>query len=230
MEIRLTLGALFFDVDGTLVDSNDLHVRAWELAFASIGVAFDRATIHGQIGKGTDMLVPTLIPDADDALMERLSAAHGKLFKGELLQQVQPFPGARDLIARARAAGLKIVLASSASGGEVDHYLDLLDIRELVDATTSSDDVEHTKPAPDVFQAALKKVAPLAPDEVLVIGDTPYDVQAAAACGIGTVALRSGKFADSVLQEAGALAIYDDVAALLADYDRSPLEPQRDAG
>ncbi|MCC2975453.1 HAD family hydrolase [Sphingomonas sp. PL-96] len=217
--------AIFFDVDGTLVDSNDLHVLAWEHAFASIGARFDRATIHSQIGKGTDMLVPTLIPDADaDAeLMERLGEAHGALFKGELLQQVKPFPGAHDLLARVHAAGQTVVLASSASAAEVDHYLDMLDARELVDATTSSDDVEHTKPAPDVFRAALKKVAPLTPDEVLVVGDSPFDVEAAAACGIAAVALRSGKFPDAVLLDAGAVALYDDAAALLADYDRSPL-------
>lgn len=215
--------AIFFDVDGTLVDSNDLHVLAWEHAFASIGARFDRATIHSQIGKGTDMLVPTLIPDADAELMERLGEAHRALFKGELLEQVKPFPGAHDLLARAHAAGQTVVLASSASAAEVDHYLDLLDARELVNATTSSGDVEHTKPAPDIFRAALKKVAPLTPDEVLVVGDSPYDVEAAAACGIATVALRSGGFPDAVLHQAGAFAIYDDVAALLADYDHSPL-------
>jgi HAD superfamily hydrolase (TIGR01509 family) len=213
-----------FDIDGTLVDSNDLHVRAWEEAFATIGAHFDRATIHGQIGKGTDMLVPTLIPDADEGLQERLGEAHGKVFKGGLMEQVKPFPGARDLLARVHAAGQAVVLASSASAAEVDHYLDLLGVRDLVHATTSSDDVERTKPAPDIFAAALEKVAPLAPEEVLVVGDTPYDVEAAARCGIGTVALRSGKFPDGVLRAAGALALYDDAADLLANYDRSPLK------
>jgi HAD superfamily hydrolase (TIGR01509 family) len=212
-----------FDIDGTLVDSNDLHVRAWEEAFATIGAHFDRATIHGQIGKGTDMLVPTLIPDADGELQERLGEAHGKVFKGRLMEQVKPFPGAHDLLARVHAAGQAVVLASSASAAEVDHYLDLLGVRDLVHATTSSDDVERTKPAPDIFAAALEKVAPLAPEEVLVVGDTPYDVEAAARCGIGTVALRSGKFPDGVLRAAGALALYDDAADLLANYDRSPL-------
>ncbi|MCG7348505.1 HAD family hydrolase [Sphingomonas sp. ACRSK] len=215
--------AVFFDVDGTLVDSNDMHVLAWEEAFRSIEADFDRATIHGQIGKGKDMLVPTLIPDADADLIEKLGEAHGAVFKPDLLEQVRPFPGAHDLLARVHAAGQTVVLASSASAEEVDHYLDLLDARDLVQATTSSGDVEHTKPAPDIFMAALKKVAPLSAEEVLVVGDSPYDVEAASKCGIATIALLSGKFPEETLREAGAIAIYDDVAALLAEYDRSPL-------
>jgi HAD superfamily hydrolase (TIGR01509 family) len=219
----LAIRAILFDIDGTLVDSNEQHVRAWEEAFATIGAHFDRATIHGQIGKGTDMLVPTLIPGADEALQEKLGEAHGKVFKGRLMQQVKPFPGAHDLLARAHAAGQAVVLASSASASEVDHYLDLLGARDIVSATTSSDDVERTKPAPDIFAAALKKVAPLSAQEVLVVGDSPYDVEAAAQCGISTVALRSGRFPDAVLRDAGAVALYDDAADLLAHYDQSPL-------
>lgn len=169
------------------------------------------------------MLVPTLLPDADAAAQERLAEAQGEAYKSKFLPEVKPFPGARDLLVRAHEAGQKVVLASSASKSEVDHYLDLLGARNLVSATTSADDVEHTKPAPDIFARALGKVAPLSPDEVLVVGDTPYDVQAAAKCGIGAVAVRSGKFDDAVLLAAGAIGLYDDVAALLSDYEQSPL-------
>ena len=116
-----------------------------------------------------------------------------------------------------------MVLASSASTSELEHYLDLLHARDLVTATTSADDVENTKPAPDIFATALKKVSPLDASEVVVVGDTPYDIEAAAKCGMGTVALRSGKFSDESLHGAGAVCIYDDVAALLADFDNSPL-------
>jgi HAD superfamily hydrolase (TIGR01509 family) len=221
----MRIKAIFFDIDGTLVDSNDLHVRAWEKAFADAGAVFDRQTIHDQIGKGTDMLVPALLPEADEALVERLGEAHGTLFKANFLHSVKAFPGAHDLLARVHAGGQKVVLASSASAEELEHYIDLLDARNLVDATTSADDVESTKPAPDIFASALKKVAPLLPAEVLVVGDTPYDIQAAAKCGMAAVALRSGKFGDDVLKAAGAIALYDDVAALLADFDRSPLSP-----
>lgn len=219
----MPIRAVLFDIDGTLVDSNDLHVAAWEEAFATIGARFDAQAIHDQIGKGTDMLVPTLLPDADDAMTEALGKAHGDVFKGRFLAQVQPFPGAHDLLARVAAAGQTVVLASSASGPELDHYLDLLDAREIVSATTSADDVEHTKPAPDIFAVALEKIAPLTAADVLVVGDTPYDIEAAAKCGISAIGVRSGKFADDVLLEAGAIALYDDVAALLAGYDQSPL-------
>jgi len=215
--------AVLFDIDGTLVDSNDLHVIAWEEAFATIGARFDRQSIHDQIGKGTDMLVPALVPDADEALQEKLGDAHGTVFKGQFLSQVVPFPGAHDLLARVHAAGKAVVLASSASGEELQHYLGLLDAHELVEATTSADDVENTKPAPDIFATALRKVAPLSADEVMVVGDTPYDIEAAAKCGIAAIAVRSGKFSDETLLGAGAIALYDDVASLLADFDHSPL-------
>lgn len=215
--------AILFDIDGTLVDSNDMHVLAWEEAFAGIGETFDRQAIHDQIGKGTDMLVPTLLPDLDEAAQEKLGEAHGAVFKAKFLDRVKPFPRAHDLLARADAGGQKVVLASSASKGELDHYLDLLDARELVAATTSSDDVEKTKPAPDIFATALSKLRGIDADEVIVVGDTPYDVEAARKCGIATVALRSGKFSDETLRDAGAIEIHDDVAALLASYADSPL-------
>jgi HAD superfamily hydrolase (TIGR01509 family) len=219
----MAIRAVLFDIDGTLVDSNDMHVLAWEEAFASVGASFDRQVIHSQIGKGTDMLVPTLLPDADKAMQEKLGEAHAHVFKTKFLPEVTPFAMARDLLARVHAAGQTVVLASSASAEELDHYLGLLDARDLVGATTSADDVANTKPAPDIFATALRKVAPLSPDEVIVVGDTPYDVEAAVKCGISTVALRSGKFPDEQLRDAGAVALYDDVAALLADLDHSPL-------
>jgi len=220
--------AILFDIDGTLVDSNDLHVLAWEQAFAGIGARFDRQTIHDQIGKGTDKLVPTLLPDLDDDAVEALGEAHGAAFKGQYLDRARPFPDAHALLAWAHGKGQRVVLASSASGEELDHYLDLLDARALVGESTSGDDVEQTKPAPDIFASALAKLDGVEADAVIVVGDTPYDVEAAARCGMAAVAVRSGGFSDDVLRQAGAVAIYDDVAALLAGYDRSPL--WRDGG
>ncbi len=219
----MPIRAVLFDLDGTLVDSNDMHVLAWEEAFAAVGASFDRQAIHDQIGKGTDMLVPSLLPEADEAAQEKLGKAHGDVFKARFLDTVKPFPGAHDLLARAHATGQRVVLASSASKSELDHYLKLLEARNLVHAATSADDVEKTKPAPDIFATALKKLAPLSPQEVIVVGDTPYDIEAAAKCGIGTIALRSGKFSDESLRAAGAIALYDDAAALLADFPNSPL-------
>jgi HAD superfamily hydrolase (TIGR01509 family) len=219
----MPIKAVLFDIDGTLVDSNDQHVLAWEEVFAGEGAHFDRQVIHDQIGKGADNLVPTLLPGTDEDTHERLGDAHGEVFKARFLQGIKPFPGARDLIARVYAAGQQVVLASSAAKSELEHYTDLLDVSNLVSAATSADDVENTKPAPDIFSTALKKIAPLGPKDVVVVGDTPYDIDAAGKCGIATVALRSGKFSDESLREAGAICIYDDVAALLADYENSPL-------
>ena len=219
----MRIKAIFFDIDGTLVDTNDMHVLAWEEAFAGVGASFDRQIIHDQIGKGTDMLVPTLLPDLGDDQVDELGDAHGAIFKANYLEAAKPFSHAHNLLAHAHRLGQRVVLASSASGPELDHYIDLLDARHLIAATTSSDDVEKTKPAPDIFATALEKLPGIGPSDVMVVGDTPYDIEAAAKCGIAAVAVRSGKFADEQLRDAGAVAIYDDVAALLADYATSPL-------
>lgn len=219
----MTIKAVLFDIDGTLVDSNDYHVTAWEEAFSEIDARFDRQIIHAQVGKGTDMLVPTLLPEIDEDGEEQLGEAHSHVFKSKFLNKVKPFPGARELLERVQQAGQRVVLASSASKAELEHYIELLDATGIVSETTCSDDVENTKPAPDIFATALKKVAPLSAEEVIVVGDTPYDIEAARKCGIAAIGLRSGKFADKVLQEAGAVASYDDVAALLQDYNQSPL-------
>ncbi|HEU0065880.1 MAG TPA: HAD family hydrolase [Sphingomonas sp.] len=223
----MQITTILFDIDGTLVDSNDFHVSAWREALRDAGHDFDAPAIHDQIGKGTDMLVPTLLPDLDEAAREALGDAHGHIFKGRYLERVKPFDQARALLAHAHACGQTVVLASSASGEELDHYLDLLSARDLVSTTTSSDDVEHTKPAPDIFAVALKKAGDIDPAAAMVVGDTPYDVEAARRCGIASVGLLSGGFDRATLERAGAVAVYDDVAALLAGYDRSPLGVDR---
>lgn len=215
--------AIFFDVDGTLVDSNEQHVTAWHDAFEERGLHVERDAIRGQIGKGGDLLVPALLPDASKDLREALSARHGALFKGEHLDGVEPFPAAAALVRRVHESGRKVVLASSADAKEVEHYIGQLDIKNALHAMTTIDDAETSKPAGDIFAAALAKVKPLTPDEVIVVGDTPYDVEAASKCGIRTVAVRSGGFSDDVLRDAGAIALYDDVATLLARFDESPL-------
>lgn len=219
----MAIKAVLFDIDGTLVDSNDFHVAAWEEAFATIGAHFDAHVIHDQIGKGTDMLVPALLPDLDAAGQEKLGETHGAIFKAKFLDRVEPFADAHEILARVHDDGRRVVLASSASTAELDHYVDLLDAQALVSETTSADDVERTKPAPDIFATALEKVTPLGPDEVLVVGDTPYDVEAAGKCGIAAIGLRSGGFAEDALLAAGAVALYDDVAHLLREYAQLPI-------
>ncbi|PAX06658.1 HAD family hydrolase [Sphingomonas lenta] len=211
----MPIRAILFDIDGTLVDSNDLHVDAWLEAFERHGHRFTRDQVREQIGKGGDMLVPALLPDLPEDEQEKLADAHGEAFQGARLQQVQPFPGAHDLVARVKQAGLKVALASSAAQAELDHYLDLLAIRDLVDETTTTDDVENSKPAPDVVATALKKLG-LGAHEVLFVGDTPYDIQSGAKCGVATVAVLSGGFPRETLK--GAKAIYNDAAALAAAW------------
>lgn len=219
----MQIKAILFDIDGTLVDTNDMHVLAWEEAFATIGVSFDRQVIHDQIGKGTDMLVPTLLPESSEDQQQKLGDTHGAIFKAKYLDTARLFAQAHELLVHAHGLGQRVVLASSASQPELDHYIDLLNARDLIAATTSGDDVEKTKPAPDIFATALKKLPGISPGEVVVVGDTPYDIEAAAKCGISAVAVRSGGFEDAPLRSAGAIALYDDVAALLAGYETSPL-------
>ena len=218
---RAQVQAVLFDLDGTLVDSNDFHVDAWHAAFAEAGHAIDRATIRGQIGKGGDQLVPALLPDLSESAGERLAARQGELFKARYRDRVRPFPGATELVRRVAAGGRKVVLASSANAADLAHYQRLLAIADVVDVTVSKDDVATSKPAGDIFAAALKK-AGVGAAHAIVLGDTPYDVTAAKRCGIAAVAVRSGGFDEAALR--GAVARYDDVAALLAQFDRSPLD------
>ena len=219
----MAIKAVLFDIDGTLVDSNDYHVEAWQAVFDRMGAKFDDQVVHDQIGKGTDMLVPTLLPDTDKAEQARMGEEHGRIFKSRYLEQVTPFTAARDLLVKVKNSGRQVVLASSASSEELEHYLGLLNAAEIVGVSTTSDDVERTKPAPDIFATALEKLSSLEASEVIVVGDTPYDIEAAAKCGIAAVGVRSGKFKDETLRGAGAVALYDDVAALLADFEDSPL-------
>jgi HAD superfamily hydrolase (TIGR01509 family) len=215
--------AVLFDVDGTLVDSNDLHAVCWREAFSHFGHDLPLRRVRQQIGKGGDKLIPSLLPDLDERQREEIEEYRGTLFKQEYLPRVIPFPGVRALFERLYAGGKKIVLASSSKQEEVDYHLDLIGARDLVTATTSRSDVEHSKPSPDIFASALAKVAPSGPDEVVVVGDTPYDVEAARKLGIRTLAVRSGGFSDDDLVEAGAAELHDSIASLHRDIDTSLL-------
>lgn len=214
------LRAILFDVDGTLVDSNEYHVLAWAEVFHAAGHDFRFADIHAQIGKGADNFVPALVPGVSEEEAERLGEAHKALFAKIYSHRLKPFPGARELLGCCRKEGLKVMLATSASDRELERHLDVLDARGIVDGWTSADDVGHSKPCPDLFEAAARK-AGVTPEEALVVGDTPYDIMAAGTAGIRTVAVRSGLFDDEAL--AGAIAIYDNVADLLERFDDSPL-------
>lgn len=214
--------AVLFDIDGTLIDSNDLHVEAWHQIFAESGHEIDRARIHGQIGKGGDNLVPALLPELGKPEQKTLADGHGRLFKQLFLGRAKPFPGARELLERVHAKGRKVVLASSASQEELEHYINLLDVGNIVAATTSIDDVKTSKPAPDIFAVALRK-AGVEADEAIAVGDSPYDVRSAAKAGVSTIALLSGGFDEAVLVKAGAIGIYASTRDLLAQFETSRL-------
>lgn len=216
----MSIGAFFFDIDGTLVDSNGLHVRAWHEAFLQYGQEIPAAAICKQIGKGADMLIPALLPTSGPALRKAIDTAHGEIFQSRYLQQVRPFPRATELIQTLHGKQVKIVLASSAKPEELEHYVHLLGISQLLTGTVSSGDVNRSKPAGDIFAVGLKRVEPIPPSATLAVGDTPYDIQSAKSNGIATLAVRSGAFTDVELEEAGALKIYENVAAILDDLER----------
>lgn len=215
------LRAILLDIDGTLLDSNDAHARAWVTAFADHGyvVPFDK--VRALIGKGGDKLMPELTgldPESDDA--KRISDSRARIFRERELRSLKPTPGARALLERLRAAGLELVVATSAQEDEVTALLTQAGIADLIKAAASSDDAERSKPDPDIIQAALRKAGRQASQSAM-LGDTPYDVEAAIGARVPIVALRCGGWRDSALH--GAAAVYDDPADLLANFTRSPI-------
>lgn len=216
--------AVIFDIDGTLLDSVDLHAQAWVEAFAHFGIETEHAKVRSQIGKGGDQLLPMFV--ARDRLKregEAMEAYRSDLFKRDFLDKVRPFPGVRPLFERIRAEGQTIALASSGKADEVAHYKDLLGIADLVSVTTTSDDAERSKPFPDIFAAALAKLAPLIAWESMVVGDTAYDVEAAAKAGLPTIGVLCGGVPEAHLRAAGCIAVAADPRDLCDRYGESPL-------
>lgn len=208
---------VLLDVDGTLLDSNHAHARAWEEALAKEGFApgFDR--IRRLIGMGGDKVVPLLtgIPD-EDPRAERLKKERGRIFRTKYLSRLRPFPLARALLEELGRRRLMRVVASSASSDDLAALLAQGGFTDHVDATVSGDDVDRSKPDPDIVATALEK-AHLRSDEAVLVGDTPYDVAAARRAGVDAIAVRSGGWSDDELD--GAVAIVDDVATVHALLD-----------
>ena len=216
--------AVIFDVDGTLIDSVDLHAQSWQDAFREYGRDIPLDDIRMQIGKGGDELMPVFLSEEDiEAIGEELEERRGAILKERYLPKVKAFPGVRDLIEHLRVQGLRIALASSAKEDELETYKEVADIEDLVDVQTSSDDADNSKPNPDIFLAALEKLGNPDPQDVIVVGDTPYDAEAASQAGLRTIGLLCGGFPEDGLWEAGCVAVYLDPADLLAQYDSSPL-------
>jgi HAD superfamily hydrolase (TIGR01509 family) len=214
--------AVIFDVDGTLVDSNDAHAQAWVEALSESGRHVDFARVRPLIGMGGDKLLPTvtgLSPDSAEG--EAISTRRGKIFLERFVPRLQPTRGARELLQSLRADGLKLYVATSAKEEELQPLLRVADADKYMESTTSSDDADRSKPDPDIVTAALQRTR-RPTHESIMIGDTPYDVEAALRAGINIIALRSGGWRDRDLQDA--LAIYDDPADLLNHYELSPFK------
>ncbi len=225
----MVVNAVIFDIDGTLVDSVDLHAEAWQRAFQRFGRDVPLERIRREIGKGADQLLPVfLVPDEVRALGPQIEASKDELYRGELFPKVRPFPCVPELFRRLVSDGRRIALASSGSRHEVEACIDLLGVRDLLVGATSGGDVDRSKPHPDVFEAALDLLGSVDLREVAVVGDTPYDAEAAAKLGIATLGLLCGGHSEMELIEAGCIAVYEDPAELLARYDASPLAPPRE--
>jgi HAD superfamily hydrolase (TIGR01509 family) len=219
--------AAIFDVDGTLVDSVDLHASAWQEALVRFGhdVSFEQA--RSQIGKGGDKLIPVFLSEAEQiAHGEEMEEWRSKLFKSKYLPMVRPFSAVPDLLRRVHEAGMMVAVASSAKTSELDVYLEIAGVSDLVDVVTSSEDAEQSKPAPDIFLAALKKLSMDGHDAV-AIGDTPYDAESAGKASINTIGVLCGGFAETDLRRSGCAAVYPGPGALLACFNASPLGTSR---
>jgi HAD superfamily hydrolase (TIGR01549 family) len=216
--------AVIFDIDGTLIDSVDLHARAWHEAFAHFGKQFDFERVRYQIGKGGDQLLPVFLSEYEiEKFGDELTEYRGELFKREYLPRIVAFPRVRELFERILNEGKRVALASSAKKDELSEYKRIANIEDLVEEEASADDAEKSKPHPDIFEAALAELGDIEPSDAIVIGDTPYDAEAARKAGVRTIGVLSGGFPEEDLREAGCVRIYKDAADLLANYDTSPL-------
>lgn len=216
--------AVIFDVDGTLVDTVEMHAKAWQRALKEFGKEADFQKVRDQIGKGGDQLMPVFLNEQElKEFGEKLEERRGELYKTEYLSKAQAFPEARRLMEHVVSGNKKIALASSAKSEELDHYKKLLGADDFLTGETTSDDAAQSKPEPDIFEAALKKLGNPKPEETIVIGDTPYDAIAAGKINLRTIGVLSGGFSEESLREAGCVEIYQDPADLLARYDQSIL-------
>lgn len=220
--------AALFDIDGTLVDSVDLHAQAWHEALAHFGKEVPFAEVRAQIGKGGDQLLATLLsPEELERFGEELDDHRGALFRRDYLPRVKVFPQARELLAHAKRRGVLVGLASSCNRSELGYYLRMVGGASLVDAATTADDADRSKPHPDIFEACLDRLA-LDPEDAVAVGDSPYDAKAAKRAGMAVVGVRCGGFDEALLRDAGCAETYDGPGDLLARFESSLLAPRQD--
>lgn len=219
---------MVLDIDGTLVDTNYQHALAWHRALRGHGYAVQVWEIHRHIGMGGDQIVAALIgEEGEQADGDAIRAAEGEAY-GELIGEVEAMHGASELLRELREDGATAILASSAKAEEVEHYLDLLEARDLVEGWTTAADVERTKPRPDLVHAALEKAPEDGP--ALMVGDSTWDVKAAQAAGIPTLAVLTGGFSEAELREAGAAEVLRSIGELRKDREMLRSLAQRKLG
>jgi HAD superfamily hydrolase (TIGR01509 family) len=214
-------GAVLFDIDGTLVDSNYLHVESWSHAFADVGAAVDDWRIHRSIGMDSSKLLGALLGEDPERLGDEAKELHSRYYL-ELQSRLRPFAGARELLADLEGRGVPVVLATSAPEDELAALREALQVEATISDVTSAADVETAKPEPDVVHSALEK-ADAAASESFLVGDTVWDVEASARAGVRCIGVLSGGVSEAELREAGAIAVYEDVDQLREQLDESPL-------
>jgi HAD superfamily hydrolase (TIGR01509 family) len=212
--------AVLLDLDGTLVDSVYQHTIAWDRALVSLGKEVPVWELHRRVGMGGDQFVPSVCGEEWDAEHgDDARDAQSREF-ARVRDEVRVMPGARELLGALHARGHELVLASSAAEEDLEHFLDLLGARDLLAAWTSSEDVEETKPAPEIFDVALERIGG---GPAVVVGDAPYDIEAAGRCGVPAIGLLCGGFGEAELRESGAVAVFASLDALREDLDSTPL-------
>jgi HAD superfamily hydrolase (TIGR01509 family) len=216
--------AVLFDIDGTLLDSVDLHAESWVQTFAHFGILADFREVRSHIGEGADRLLPAFLPKgASKARKKEIEDYRSHLFKTDFLPRVQPFPKVKELFERIKKDGRKVALASSCTEEEIAEYEKIAAISDIVDCESTSDDARSSKPAPDIFLKAVERVAPTTAHECVVIGDTHFDGEAARKAGIPFIGVLCGGSSERRLTDAGAIAVYKDPADLLIRYATSPI-------
>lgn len=213
--------AVLCDIDGTLVQSNWLHAEAWQKAFAEMGIELELDDVRRQIGKGGDELIPVFVPWwKRDAVAQPLKTLRSFIFHTEYMHRVEPLPDAKAFLERLKKEGIRPALSTSASKEDLTTYKELLGVEDLIDEETSASDTSKAKPHPDIFQATLKKLG-LKATEVLALGDTPYDAEAAGLAGIATVGVETGGWSREELLQAGCIEVWASVEELLARFEQS---------
>ena len=212
--------AVIFDIDGTLLDSVDLHAQAWVDAFADFNHPIDFQAVRDQIGKGGDQLMPVFLSKPEVAAEGRELERHrSNIFKQRYLSKVVAFPEVRQLFERLLRDGTSLALASSAKGDELETYKRIAKIDDLIQAETSSEDADRSKPHPDIFEAAIERLGDIPRDRMLVVGDTPYDAEAANKAGLRTLGVTCGGWSEMALMKAGCVAVFASAADLLHRFD-----------